>query len=368
MTTVGHDDSYRPLGIQSYPEEVQRLLKKAHEAMHEHRMDEGERLLYEVLEYAPIPTVINNLAVMQLEVRDQPEEALRLLSHNLEQPQELWQPFTRALAAQSHIRLNEPGKARRLLQQAIRDFELGLASLPETDGERRWAWQEYTSKIMRAVGELGEDRWAWELYRRWSKYHVRDSSHFYGAVAAFNLKRFRAARFAWRRVREGLPGFLRACETVALWCEQGFVEPFLMEYDNRGPDTKELLSLAVDGSGPTIYLATDEANRRLGQFLQRPSNRLFMLWSTFRPFIPSEYPGQPDAAALAGVTFFTAAAGDWGEAFAQRLLASEGIDTPVKIALAEGLVEAGRLDPKETVSLGLDEGDRDPFASTAPFS
>src|SRR5690625_1522142 len=200
-----------------WPPELRRLIEKAHDAFQEDRVEEGEALLRQTLAYGEIPTVINNLALLQLEHYNRPEEALKLLQRNLERPKQLWQPFTRAVAALSYVRLNDPIRARQLVRQAIKDYELGLAALHDASEERQRSWREYTSKILQAVGALGEDQWALDLYRRWSRHHVLGSSHFYGGVAAFNLKRFRAARRAWSRVRGAVPGLMRSCETVAEW-------------------------------------------------------------------------------------------------------------------------------------------------------
>lgn len=316
--------------------EAQQLVEQAHLAIHEGRVDDGERLFRKSLEYAEFPAVINNLALLQLVRHNQPEAALRLLQRNLEKPVGPHQPFTQALATRCFVRLNRREEARRSLEQAIQDFETGLSSLANRTREERHAWQEYTTEIMEAASELGDDRRVWQLYERWAPYHGLSSSHFYGGIAAFNLKRFRSARAAWRRARKDRRRSLRAYETVAMWCDRELVEPFTLDYDFAGPDSPAHMLIYLAGmDGGAGRHDPDAFNYALIDFLRRPANRLFMLWTTFRPFLPSDLPGGGGEAALEGVRCFIAAGGDWSEALAKRMFLSPSLDSEVKVAALE---------------------------------
>lgn len=336
--------------------EVRILIEQAHAAMREGRVDDGERLFRKVLEYGVFPAVINNLALLQLDRHNQPEAALWLLQQNLQTCDLPWQPFTRALAARCLSRLNQHEKARRTLQEAIDDFEAGFSALATAPAQERRAWQEYTTKILEAAGELGDDQLVWTLYRRWARLHVLASSHFCGGIAAFNLRRFRSAANTWRRARELHGWMIRAFETVASWCERGLVEPFSLQYDFEPPDSPVylLMHLAANGEGGA---EGDDSmfNASLIDYLRRPANRIFIVWVTFRPLLSSEFPEERGReATLEGVSCIIRAGGDWGEAFAQRLFDSPAVEFDVKGAALRGLVLAGRVAEQGSIRMWVD--------------
>lgn len=396
-------------------EEAARLIERAHEALFEGRVAEAEYLMRRALAFGHFTAVYNNLALLQLEHHHRPDEALKLLRKNLDSPRVPWQPFTRAVAARCLLRMDRREEAREVLQQAIRDFEAGLNADINREPWARRAWSEYISKILEAAGELGDHRLVWNLYRRWRKHVVLNSSHALGGIAAFNLGRFRAAAEAWRLAQDEMRPFLRMYEAVAQWCDQGLIEPFPLDYGLGGPDPlHELIPflmgvrppllapvyLAEDGRPAVVTLNTlDEADdgppgpdarvaarvledaplddddlddperqeftlseeeraaeraaylTRFAAAMQRPANRMLLIWMAFRYFLERRPPREKRPVFLRGVRELIAAGGDWGAATARRLFAAADIELDLKEAAARGLMDAGLLGEDATVHM-----------------
>lgn len=363
-------------GSEPISEEVKELIEKAHRAVFENRLDEAETLMYRVLEYGTFPAVLNNLALIQLERHDRPDTALQLLNDAMGEDPDALQPFTRALAARCLVQLGRRREARLCLDRAIVDFEAGLREYAGQRVQLR-AWREYISKILEAAGELGDDELVWKLYRRWSKDIVLASSHFWGGVAAFNLKRFRAAVRAWKRAGGRERPLMKILITVAHWCEAGIIEPFFMEYDAEGPDPVPSMAgfLYGDGRGDDDWphalndgslpgdliqsnsipaaMMTEYYRVRLGIVMSRPANRMMLIWMIFRPLLAPTAEHQERSAFLTGVRDLVAAGGEWGAALARRLFLSRNVPTDVKEAAAQGLIEIGRLSPDTRVTMWL---------------
>lgn len=348
---------------------VREFVDKACVAIYNGRVQDAELLFRKAMEFEEHPTLINNLGLIQLEYRRQPAEALRLLRKNLDRPDLSPQPYTEALAARCYAQLDEPDEARRCLQRAIRDFETGLSAHVGKSPQQRDAWRAYTAKILEAAGEIGEHRKAWELYQRWARHHVMASSHYRGGAAAFNSKRFRSARVAWRRARKaGLGSTMNRYIAVAEWCERGLVEPFTLEYGDERPEFPQDLIANVFERRPRPIEdgredATDTAARRaaaaafrplFANYIERPANRVFMVWLTLHSLMDGSDDEEKRLGMIDGVVNLSASGGDWGEAFAERLLLAPRISVDAKLAAATGLQFAGRLGPDEKVRMWLD--------------
>lgn len=355
------------VGGEPIADEVRELVERAHLAVYEGRNDEAEMLMYRVLEYGMFPTILNNLALFQLERHNRPDEALRLLNQALEGEPDVCQPFTRSVAARCLLRLGRRREARRCLDRAVKDFEIGRKQLAGSPEDLR-GWREYISKILEAAGELGDDELVWKLYRRWSREIVLVSSHHWGGVAAFNLKRFRAAAKAWSHTAGEDRPFLRMYETVATWCERGLIEPFPMDYDAMGPDPLPRLAAALQGVPPENERrgSVDDGDTeldpeavmldywfRLAVLMSRPANRMMFIWLIFRPLLEPGSKREDRPAYLSGVRDLVAAGDEWGLALARRLFFSREVPADMKEAAAQGLIETGRLSPDAPVRMWL---------------
>lgn len=342
---------------------AERLLDEGRAALDRGDRERALQLLQRAVETCPIPAALNNLALLMLEHRGDPAEALRILQPNLRP--DLRQaagppptgdvamqsapcrdvrahagahPFAHAVASRCYHRLGDPAAARRHLEAAIRAFELG----PDSTGFAgpRGRWQEYTAAILLAAGTLEDDRLAWELYRRWSGQHMVPQSHYLGGVAAFNLRRFDAAGRAWRRAAEPGDGwdFVEEFIEVAKLCDTGLVPPFRLPYATPQMDTvaAELERVKEDDD------RTEELLRRV---CQDPLQRVLLLQTTFDP-----EPEDPEYARVA-MTYLVASNGEWGEKLARAVFMSNRTTISQKMHAARGLMKAGVIRPGEAVRM-----------------
>ncbi|WP_324718069.1 tetratricopeptide repeat protein [Carboxydochorda subterranea] len=322
---------------------------------------------------SPIPAALNNLALVVLEHRKDPAEALKILQPNLEpapQPQSdsavpqqgAGHPFAHAIAARCCHELGERQAARRHLDAAVRAFERGpAATFP---GPRR-TWLEYTAVILHAAGTLGDDRGAWDLYRRWSAHHVLPQSHYFGGIAAFNLRRFEAACRAWRQSHERRWEFVEAFAEVAQLCEAGLVPPFRLPYET--PETEHLAAELEKARGD------DDGVAEIAQRVTRdPLHRMLLLSSTlgsgasgWNRVVRETWAGggreadresgvarpEESGAALTALVAYT---GEWGEQLARSIFLSNRTTMRQKMDAAQGLVRAGVLALGEKVRVLVD--------------
>lgn len=355
-------DSMRPVWPDGKPaeNEFQRLAERAHFAMFQGRIDEAEKLFRQILEQKHVPAIANNVALLELNHHNRPDEALRILAPNLDEVRAGAQPYAHALAARCLVRLNRKEEAREAVERAVRHFEAGLPQLSKTPDGRR-AWQEYTSCLLEAAGQLGDDHYVWELYQRWTRHHVRDTSHYFGGVAAFNLQRYNSARAAWSRIRDRGRGFMDAWDTVASWLELGVIEPFSLEYEAVGPKTgKQIEEHFMSLPRGAVGVRTEDYLRAMGELLERPVDRLWIVWKTFRPLIMTPGWTNPKKGgnylktiegALAGILSLVAAGGEWGKATAHRLLHDPHCPHITKVYVVIGLELGGHLGSGEPVAL-----------------
>ncbi|MEW6048152.1 MAG: tetratricopeptide repeat protein [Bacillota bacterium] len=334
-------------------------------------MERGDReralqLFQQAVERGPIPAALNNLALMTLEHRHDPAEALRILQPNLrpdlrqvagpsagadvpthavpsrDPPSHAGtHPFAHAVAARCHHRLGDTATARRHLEAAIRAFEQGPDATGFAGPRRRW--QEYTAAILLAAGTLEDDRLAWELYRRWSGQHVLPQSHYLGGLAAFNLRRFDAACRAWLQAGEQGDswGFVEEFIEVAKLCDTDLVPPFRLPYATPRMDavTAELERVKGDDD------RTEALVRRVSQ---DPLQRMLLICTAFDPA-----PHDPEAARVA-MTYLVASNGEWGEKLARAVFMSNRTTISQKMNAARGLMKAGVARPGEKVRMLID--------------
>lgn len=354
-------DAMRPVWPGGGPPktEVQKLTERAHFALFQGRHDDAEKLFREILAKEPVAAVANNLALLELARHNRPADALRTLEKNLDEADSGAQPYAHALAARCLVRLDRKDEAREAVERAVVHFEAGLPHVTRPDSRR--AWQEYTSCLLEAAGQLGDDEYVWELYQRWTRHHVRDTSHYYGGVAAFNLQRYRSARSAWGRIRDRGKGFMNPWDTVAWWCEIGVMEPFRLEYSAVGPQTKEQVEehFRAVPRGPD-GVRTEDVLQAVGELLDNPVNRLWFVWRAFRFLLFSPWsvdiPKPEDEpkrfqSALVSIQLLVAAGGEWGAALARRLLLDRHCPPPAKALVAMGLELADRIRKDEPMEV-----------------
>ncbi len=115
----------------------------------------AERLFFQALAEEDDPSLRNNLALVYY-LMEKP--ALTLERLNEDMSGNIANPFWRALAAQCLVALGRMQEAKRMVAEAVRDFEVcprimkaGGVAVPES-------WREYAVIIMRAAGTVGEHR------------------------------------------------------------------------------------------------------------------------------------------------------------------------------------------------------------------
>ena len=319
---------------------AEELLDRGRAALERGNRAKALRLFEQALQACPIPAAYNNLALMLLEHRGDPEAALRTLAPNLPpQAHGDGHPFAHALAARCWHRLGDLERARHHLNQAIRTFDAGArqAGLPVT----RHAWREYTAAILHAAGALGDDRVAWDLYRRWSNEHVLGQSHYLGGIAAFNLGRFEGAARAWRRALEVESEwrFVEAFLIGAQLCGDGLVPPFRLRYEMPN----------VRSARRILRKATEEdIDRLLRQFAEDPMTR--MLWIA-EAFMPEE---ERDLEQRVVMVTLVANTGEWGRRLAHSVLLSARTSRTLKMHAIEGLRRAGQLEEGQKFRMYVD--------------
>lgn len=209
------------------------LLDRGRRLLDDGHHDQAESLFRQAAAACPIPAAYNNWALCRLEAGD-PTGALQALSPLLRDPSPA--PYSRALASLALQERGDTSEAKRLLLQAIRDFDQGQADPGSHFAMPDAAWIEYTALIKRAAGKLGEHQLVLDLHKRWPGQEF-PAGAFAAGVAAFNLGRFARASRYWRRIKS--PAWRRRMEAyaqVADLAETGVVPPFPLEYDfDRSP-------------------------------------------------------------------------------------------------------------------------------------
>lgn len=232
-------------------------------------------------------------------------------------------PYTRALASLAQTALGERAAADRLVQQAVRDFDAGLADARKRGGVTEAAWVEYASLITKAAGTLGHHRLVLDLHRRWPGRNS-PADAFYAGVAAFNLGRYAQAATCWRGITQReWARHKTAYARVADLTAQELVPPFELDYDLDA-------SSENDPSVPSEVLAA------------RGSVRVRMLALAF------DEAGSETGSVIASLIMAT---GDWGVDLGQRLLRGSSVPMPLKSGAARALTEAGIFKPDQPIPI-----------------
>lgn len=318
---------------------TEELLDRGREALKAGDRERALQLFERAVHTCPIPAAINNLALMVLEQRNDPTRALQILQPNLHSPGDA-NPFAHATAARCYHRLGEMAPARQHLEVAIQAFDRGLR---KNWSASRTPWLEYTSAILHAAGTLEDDRLAWELYRRWSACHVLPQSHYFGGIAAFNVRRFPAAARTWRRLADRWEKwrFASAFAYVAELCEDGLVPPFRLFYDVPRMDAFKA-ELKRARSKP------DRIADLVRRISQDPLQRVLMLASAF-----DLEPRDPEYAQMSMVQL-VANNGEWGERLARSVLLSGRTTAAQKMDAARGLLKAGVIQMGQSLRMNVD--------------
>lgn len=304
-------------------------LKRAHSLLDQGRkyLDDGKRVEAEgcfrsAARACAIPAALNNWALCRYLAGDW-ADARQILSPLLAGYDPA--PFSRALAALTYVGQGDHVAARRLLKEAIRDFEVGLAR-PETRGAAsETAWKEYSILIKQAAGALQDHRLVLDLHSRWpmSEYPL---GVFMAGVAAFNLQKFEQAARYWQRIANPrwqrlMQAYVRVSNLVA----DGIVPPFGLEYE---PGELEIPKKA-----------NEETVRRL---VALGSTRVRYLAYLFEP-------NNEDPAQLVDVLITYT--GDWGIELAHRLLRGAKVPMRMKSGAARALTDLGVYAPGEEIPI-----------------
>jgi len=282
------------------------------------------------VEACAVPAALNNLALIQLEHRNDPTAALETLAPNLEDSAP--QPYAHALAARCHSSLGFAALARHHLDAAIRHFEDVVEGFGGQLGSELVNVAEYTAIILQAAGDIGDDRQVWTLFQRWQQWHVLPLCGFFAGTALFNLGRFEQAGRVWRRVRHPKWRMLEAYAGVAELCDLGMVPPFRLPY---ATPSEEDFSRAV---GDVNSAPPEDVAARI---IADPANLLVLLYNLFVPDAPMAGSTVESRAAMIGA--LVGGGGEWGERLAHSLFAASRAPTPWKMAALEGLHRSGAI-------------------------
>ncbi|HHW13420.1 MAG TPA: tetratricopeptide repeat protein [Firmicutes bacterium] len=271
---------------------------------------------------AEIPAARNNWALCR-HVTGDPQGALEVLGPLLRSPHPA--PFSRALASRAHRALGDQAEARRLLQEAVRDFKAGLASPFQRGGASEADWLEYAVPLEQAALELGEYRLVLDFYGRLT--HRRPpAAGFCAGIAAFNLGRHAQAAKLWGRITDPkwvrpLSAYLRVAELT----EQGVIPPLLLEGE------------PVPGPAETKDPETVREAIRTKHIARVP-----LLAALFDPAA-----GLPSGTLSA----FIAETGAWGIELGRRILQAASVSLELKMEAAQALVQAGIFRQDEPIPL-----------------
>lgn len=215
--------------------------------------------------------------------------------------------------------------ARRLLNAAIADLDLGLARPSVRGGVPDEAWVEYTVMIKQAAGALGDHRLVLELHRRWPGQEYA-MGLFVTGVACFNLRKYEQAGRYWQRIADReWQRPMQAYIGVTSLMNDGLVPAFPLEYD---PLEKELSAKYVEA----IAQALAESGRTRISYLA---------------FLFESANGQ-----VAQMTdLLIAHSGEWGIELGRRLLAGATVKMSVKMGAARALTDLGIFGPEEPIPI-----------------
>ncbi|MBS4022285.1 MAG: hypothetical protein KGZ79_07665 [Dethiobacter sp.] len=287
----------------------------------------AESLFLQALAEDDDPSIRNNLALANY-LMGKPVQALEKLDDGLSG--NIANPFGRALAAQCLVALGRMQEAKRMVVEAVGDFEEGLRIMKSERVAIPESWREYTVMIMRSAGAVRDHRQVLEIYRRWQQLHVTCECRYLAGIAAFNLRRFRQAASFWAGLEQ--EHFNTQLQLVGVMADKGLIPPFALEYDwfhkaglacYRGAKTEEALRTAITKSGLL---------------------RLFLLIiAVGEPADENMNKTALEAIVLHG--------GGWGQGVGLAFLQSPLVDDKLKVTAAEALVKAGVFAEGEDIPL-----------------
>ncbi len=295
-------------------------------------LEEGDYLLAESLFLQALaqeddPSLRNNLALVYY-LMETPEVALEKLEDALSG--NIANPFGRALAAQCMVALGRMQEVKRMVVEAVRDFEAGLRTMKAERVAILESWREYTVIIMRSAGAVGDHRQVLEIYRRWQHLHVTSECRYLAGIAAFNLRRFRQAASYWAGLKQEY--FNTQLQLVGVMADKGLIPPFALEYDwfqkaglacYQGAKTEEALRTAIDESGLLrLFLLIVAVNGSADEKMKKTALEAIVLHG-----------------------------GSWGQDVGLAFLPSPLVDDKLKVTVAEALVKAGVFAEGEDIPL-----------------
>lgn len=326
--------------------EIDVRLNRAREAMAEQRWDEAREVLESLLKRAPLPVVRNNLASVYLLHDHSPESAYAMIAPNFESGETDPQPYAHALAVRCLSAMGHEERARTHMSLAIRDLEAGLAGSTET------AWREYTVALLLAVGALEDDALAWDLYQRWQTTHNHPQAHYLGGVAAFNRKRWTAAKRAWTRIADNSWSSLLAFIALLPSLDAGVVPAYRLPYES--PDVSGLLTHGSEGLQRLARLMDSpdeelgEEDRKFAEETVRNVHHWTLLLAWSLTDVMKDIPRELRGTLLRGLVRF---GGSRGQALAAALFQAGSVPTELKMSAAHGLVQAGAIANGTEVSM-----------------
>lgn len=315
---------------------AEKLAKKGKEALETGDFQAAAEAFAKLLKLEDSTPVRNNLA-FAIFMGGEPRRALEVLEPLLSPENESSQanPFTFALAARIHCSLGREDQARRLLQQAVRRFDEGLAALRRTKQvQDLHSFREYTVIIMRAAGDLRDHRLVYDLYRRWESQHVSWENSFLAAVACFNMGRYKQAASLWSSIAH-VHRLFSAMAQAAFLIERGVVPPFEMGYELYS--NEEIQKMFREA-------ATNEETRY--RFVEEGFFRTIMLG-----WILEDQESRGARQALYNLVYY---GGEWGEKLGRQVLEGSGFSLPLKMSAANALMERGILPEGEPVPMVID--------------
>lgn len=275
------------------------------------------------------PPIRNNLAMTYYLAGDY-SSCLRILEPNLAN-ENLLTPFAHSLACLALLKMGEESAAGTQLEIALIQME-ELARIVFRSGYDFSEWASHVNLLMQAAGALREHRMVYEMYRQWKNLFERWEVFFYGGVAAFNLKRYRAAARCWTSVSSIVPS-LTFLQQLAILAERGVVPYFEMAY--------ELFDVNKVEKG--ILRAKDNDNE-WKSLLSNNVVKLFYLGVILETGIDLE----------TRKCFFSQLiehGGEWGALLGKNWLLSPAVGDELKIAVLAALLKAGAFSLNEPVRI-----------------
>lgn len=313
-------------------EKAEELNQKGRALLEEEKLEEALEVLQEAQRISYSPAVTNNLATVYF-LRGEVEKTLQILEPNLSSTAP-YNPYAHGLAVQALAALNKKEEAYQQLEEAVADFEVGIAEYfydtPIPD-----FWKEYTVIILRAAGALREHRKVLELFNRWKKYHIMWECSYLGGVAAFNMKRFAQAAKFWSSGKNG-GKFSYALQRIAFLAERGTIPPFELEYELPSPS--KLQSLVEKAS------TSDEHDKELSK---RGIIRIHFL------SLVLESEAEEDLVDFA-LEKLIVNGEKWGQELGEELLASGSFSMTVKFGAAKALTKLGVYKENEPIRVNVD--------------